>query len=209
MAAARALLTDNVGIMNRAATEDVRSPVWPVISRVLRTGPAPSARDQEVVDVLDDWVARDAPRLDADEDGLYDEAGPAIMDAAWRPLAEAVVRPVFGDRVSDLNAVRGLGGLSGESYVDKDLRRLLGDSPRPLPPLLLRWRLSGGVPGFPLGRDPPGRGRTRGRAGGGRPRELDKAGGAHGLRPRAPPEHVPDHEPADLPAGARQQRKRR
>jgi acyl-homoserine lactone acylase PvdQ len=125
-----ALLTDNVGIMNRAATEDVRSPVWPVISRVLRTGPAPSARDRKVVDVLDDWVARDAPRLDADEDGLYDEAGPAIMDAAWRPLAEAVVRPVFGDRVSDLNAVRGLGGLSGESYVDKDLRRLLGDRVR-------------------------------------------------------------------------------
>jgi hypothetical protein len=37
-------LTDDVGIMNRAATEDVRSPVWPIVSRVLRTGRAPSAR---------------------------------------------------------------------------------------------------------------------------------------------------------------------
>ena len=29
----RAQITDNVGIMNRAATEDVRSPVWPVVSQ--------------------------------------------------------------------------------------------------------------------------------------------------------------------------------
>jgi acyl-homoserine lactone acylase PvdQ len=122
-----ALLTDAVGIMNAAATEDVRSPVWPVVSRVLRTGPAPSARDQKVVDLLDDWVRRDAPRLDADGDGLYDEAGPVIMDAAWRPVADAVMRPVFGNLLPDLNAVRGLGGQSGHSYVDKDLRTLLGD----------------------------------------------------------------------------------
>ena len=40
----RPRLTDDVGIMNRAATEDVRSPVWPIVSRVLRTGRAPSAR---------------------------------------------------------------------------------------------------------------------------------------------------------------------
>jgi len=125
-----ARITDNVGIMNRAATEDVRSPVWPVVSRVLRTGPAPSARDQKVVDILDDWVSRDAPRLDADGDGLYDEPGPAIMDGLWRPIAEAVMQPVFGSLIPDLNSVRGLGGLSGESYVDKDLRTLLGDSVR-------------------------------------------------------------------------------
>ncbi len=125
-----ALLTDVVGIMNRAATEDVRSPVWPVVSRMLRTGTAPSARDQNVVNILDDWVRRDAPRLDADGDGLYDEAGPAIMDALWRPIAETVVSPVFGDLTDDLDAVRGLNGLSGESYVDKDLRTLLGDRVR-------------------------------------------------------------------------------
>jgi acyl-homoserine lactone acylase PvdQ len=122
-----ARITDNVGIMNRAATEDVRSPVWPVVSRVLRTGPAPSARDQKVVDILDDWVGRDAPRLDADGDGLYDEPGPVIMDDLWRPIAEAVMNPVFGSLIPDLNSVRSLGSLSGESYVDKDLRTLLGD----------------------------------------------------------------------------------
>ena len=122
----RVTLTDTVGIMNRAATEDVRSPVWPVVSEVLRGGPAPSARDQRVVDLLDDWVRRDAPRLDADNDGLYDDAGPAIMDAVWRPIADAVMRPVFGDRLADLDAVRGLNLQSGHSYVDKDLRTLLG-----------------------------------------------------------------------------------
>jgi acyl-homoserine lactone acylase PvdQ len=120
-------LTDDVGVMNRAATEDVRSPVWPVVSRVLRTGTAPSARDQKVVDLLDDWVRRDAPRLDADNDGKYDEASPAIMDALWRPIANAVMGQVLGSLLPAVDSVRGLGGLAGESYVDKDLRTLLGD----------------------------------------------------------------------------------
>jgi acyl-homoserine lactone acylase PvdQ len=121
----RARITDNVGIMNRAASEDVRSPVWPLVSQVLHGGAAPNARDQQVVDLLDDWVGRDAPRLDADVDTVFDEAGPTIMDRAWRPIAEAVMAPRFGDLLGDLNNVRGLGGLSGESYVDKDLRTLL------------------------------------------------------------------------------------
>ena len=131
---ARRRLTDVVGIMNRAATEDVRSPVWPVISKVLRSGPAPTARDQQVVDLLDDWVARDAPRLDADDDGDYDEAGPALMDAlwdtnaAWPSLGESVLGDVLGGLTSDVNSVRGLGAQSGHSYVDKDLRTLLGYS---------------------------------------------------------------------------------
>jgi acyl-homoserine lactone acylase PvdQ len=128
---AKARIQDVVGIMNRAATEDVRSPVWPVISRVLASpGPAPSARDARVVQILDDWVARDAPRVDADNDGRWDDAGPVILDNLWRRLADAVMRPVFGDLLGDLDNVRGLGGQSGHSYVDKDLRTLLGDPVR-------------------------------------------------------------------------------
>jgi hypothetical protein len=123
----RPRLSGVVGITNRAATEDIRSPVWPVVSAVLRTGPASSARDQRVVDLLDDWVRRDAPTLDADGDGLYDEAGPTLMDTVWRPIAEAVMRPLFaGDLLEDLNRVRSLDSPSGHSYVDKDLRTLLG-----------------------------------------------------------------------------------
>lgn len=120
-------LPDVVGVMNQAATQDTRSPVWPVVSRVLAAGTAPSARDQEVVDILDDWVDRDAPRIDADSDTFYDEAGPVIMDALWRPIADAVMTPVFGPLIPDLDNVRNLDGLQGESYVDKDLRTLLGD----------------------------------------------------------------------------------
>lgn len=120
-------ITDNVGIMNRAATQDVRSPVWPIVSRVLRTSTAPTPRDQQVLDILDEWVTRDAPRLDADNDTFYDEPAPGIMDATWRPIASAVMAPVFGSLLGDLDNVRGLGGLESESYVDKDLRRLLGD----------------------------------------------------------------------------------
>jgi acyl-homoserine lactone acylase PvdQ len=126
----RVRLADDVSIMNRAATEDVRSLVWPVVRRVLATGTAPNARDEQVAVLLDAWVGRDAPRLDANNDGSYDEAGPTIMDRVWRPLADAVMRPVFGDLLTDLDRLRGLGGLPGESYVDKDLRTLLGDKVR-------------------------------------------------------------------------------
>ncbi len=122
----RVTLADDVSVMNRAATEDNRAPVWPVVSEVLRSGPAPSALDAKVVDVLDEWVQRDAPRLDADNSGYNDDAGPTIMDALWTPVAEAVMRPVFADLTDDLSSVRSLSGLSGESYVDKDLRTLLG-----------------------------------------------------------------------------------
>ena len=37
-----------------------------------------------------------------------------------------MTQPVYGDLTDDLDRVRSLGGLSGESYVDKDLRTLLG-----------------------------------------------------------------------------------
>lgn len=120
-------ITDNVGIMNRAATEDIKSSAWPVISRVLRTGPAPTPRDQEILDLMDDWIARDAPRMDVDGDLLWDEAGPVIMDAIWRPIVNAVMAPVFGPLVPNLDNVRNLDGHEGASYVDKDLRKLLNE----------------------------------------------------------------------------------
>ncbi|HKA30848.1 MAG TPA: penicillin acylase family protein, partial [Candidatus Binatia bacterium] len=129
-------ITDDVGIMNRAATQDVRSPVWPIVSRVLHAGTAPTPRDQQVVDILDDWVSHDAPRLDADADTFYDDPGPVIMDALWRPIANEVMSSVFGALLPDLDNVRNLDGLEGESYVDKDLRTLLGD------PVVGRFNLS-------------------------------------------------------------------
>jgi hypothetical protein len=120
-------LAEDVGVMNRAATEDARALVWPVVSRVLHTGAAPNDLDARVVALLDDWVRRDAPRVDANNDGRYDDAGASIMDVLWTPLATTVMWPVYGTLTDDLNRIRGLGGFSGESFVDKDLRTLLGE----------------------------------------------------------------------------------
>lgn len=118
-------LADDVSVMNRAATEDTRSVVWPVVSEVLHGGPAPSPLDAQALEILDAWVEDDAPRLDADGNGQNDDAGAPIMDAVWRPIAEAVMQPVYGTQLGDLNAIRNLGGLAGQSFVDKDLRTLL------------------------------------------------------------------------------------
>jgi hypothetical protein len=122
-----------VGVMNRSATEDVRSPAWPVVSEVLRGGEAPSPLAAEVVDLLDAWVADDAPQLDADDDGFNDEAGPTIMEALWGPLVKEAMRPVFGTMTEALDDFIDLGGSSssgggngGSSLIDKDLRTLLG-----------------------------------------------------------------------------------
>ena len=58
---AKVKLTDDVGIMNRAATEDVRADVWSVVSQVLHGGAAPNTRDQRVVDLLDNVVYGSTP----------------------------------------------------------------------------------------------------------------------------------------------------
>jgi hypothetical protein len=115
-----------VGVMNRAATEDVRSPVWQVVSKVLHGGTAPTPLAAQLVDMLDAWVDDDAPRLDADDDGFYDVSGPTIFDALWEPLAEAVMNPVYGDLTEALDDIRDLNSTDGASLVDKDLRSLLG-----------------------------------------------------------------------------------
>jgi hypothetical protein len=122
----RVELAGVVGVMNRSATEDVRSPVWPVVSEVLRSGTAPTPLAAQLVDILDEWVADDAPRLDADDDSFYDVSGPTIFDALWEPLAEAVMNPVYGDLTEALDDIRDLNSTDGASLVDKDLRSLLG-----------------------------------------------------------------------------------
>ncbi|HUF98617.1 MAG TPA: penicillin acylase family protein [Ilumatobacter sp.] len=117
-------LTDVVGVMNRAATEDVRSSVWPVISRVLAEREAPSDLAAAVVAILDDWVLDDAPRLDADDDGDYDVAGPLLLDELFGPIVDAVREPVLGELVAAEVAFR---GIDLASFIDKDLRQLVGD----------------------------------------------------------------------------------
>jgi hypothetical protein len=112
-----------VGVMNRAATEDTLSSLWPVISEVLADGPPPSELAGEVVALVDAWAAEDAPLLDADEDGFWDEPGALIYPALLDPIAEAVLRPVLGEVLADGIDLR---GISSASVVDKDLRTVLG-----------------------------------------------------------------------------------
>ncbi|RZV42761.1 MAG: hypothetical protein EX269_14390 [Acidimicrobiales bacterium] len=119
---ADAELRDVVGVMNRAATEDTRAPVWPVISEVLRSGEPVSPIAGEVVDLLDAWAADDAPRLDADDDGDHDRPGPLVLDEVWDPIVDAVLSPVYGDALDTID----LRGIDSASLLDKDLRTVVG-----------------------------------------------------------------------------------
>jgi len=138
-------LHEVLGVANRAATQDLRAiEAWPVVNRVLSGGPAPDARSQQAVDLINAWTAKGASRLDRDLDGKIDDPGAAVLDQSWDQLAETVLRPVLGDLAAS-------GGLLGQlmtrddsprtsngsaygggwyGYVDKDLRSLLGEPVR-------------------------------------------------------------------------------
>ena len=195
-------LADTVSVMNRAATEDVRSPVWPVVSRVLRSGAAPSALADRTVAVLEDWVARDAPRLDADLDGNYDDAGPVISDALWPTVAHAVMQPVYGSLTDDLDDVRSLDGAAGQSYVDKDLRTLLGD--RVNGRFNLSYCGNGSLDACraSLWAVVEQVAAELAAAQGPEPSSWTGAGVPHQVHPRPHHRHHPYHQPPHLPAGA-------
>jgi acyl-homoserine lactone acylase PvdQ len=135
----RMRLHDLAGVMNRAATQDLRAvEVWPVIRAVLASG-APDARSEQAAGLIDAWRRRGASRLDRDGDGKVDDPGAAVLDATWARLGNAVLRPVLGDLVDDGSAFLRVrrrddppdstgsafdGGWYG--YVDKDLHTILG-----------------------------------------------------------------------------------
>lgn len=123
--------------MNAAATQDLRAAgtLLPAIARVLATGPAPSARSQQMLDLLLAWRDGGSSRLDRDLDGTMDAgAAPAIMDEVYPRVADAVLRPVLGPQLEQLNQIAGSTNSPGSgftggriNYVDKDLRTLLGE----------------------------------------------------------------------------------
>jgi acyl-homoserine lactone acylase PvdQ len=125
-------LNNDVGIMNRAATEDLRVvKVWPIIRKVLDGGRAPSKLAAQAASLIDQWRAQGASRLDRNLDGKIDAPGAAVMDAAWNGIALAVMRPVLGPLTSNLEQIMPTtetpsfdGGWYG--YVSKDLRTELG-----------------------------------------------------------------------------------
>jgi acyl-homoserine lactone acylase PvdQ len=130
-------LTSVAAAMNKAATQDLRVVrIWPTIRAVLQTGSAPSARAEAAAALVDAWRGVGGSRLDRDLDGKIDDAGAAVMDAAWPRLADAVMAPVLGplvDRLAQLMGRSDDAGPGGSAYisgwygyVDKDLRTLLG-----------------------------------------------------------------------------------
>jgi acyl-homoserine lactone acylase PvdQ len=134
-------LQDVASTMNRAATQDLRTlEVWPLIRRVLDTGPAPDARTAQAASLIDAWRSRGASRIDRDLDGRIDDPGAAVMDAAFPGLALAVLDPVLGPLAepgglySTMHRPDNAPSSGGSSfgggwyeYIDKDLRTLLGD----------------------------------------------------------------------------------
>jgi acyl-homoserine lactone acylase PvdQ len=124
--------------MNGAATQDLRvvGSTFDGIAGVLNTGPAPTPRARQMLDLLTAWRAEGGSRLDRDLDGKMDGAaspGAAIMDAVYPKVADAVLAPVLGPQLDQLTSLTGRTNSPGSgftggriNYVDKDLRQLLG-----------------------------------------------------------------------------------
>jgi hypothetical protein len=121
--------------MNLAATTDLRWTLVPLLVGVMgHATVAPSARDAQIVALLKEW---NGSRLDANGDGKIDAPGAAIMDAWWPRLAVADLKPVLGpltDQLKQLAPIDNPANPNGSSYgagwysyVDKDLRTLLGE----------------------------------------------------------------------------------
>jgi acyl-homoserine lactone acylase PvdQ len=124
----------DVKIMNQAATQDLRAvKVWPVIEQVLAGGAAPSKLAEQSAAIVSEWAAHGASLYG---EGKPTEPGAAIMEAAWTPIAEAVLGPVLGSLTPEFESIEGpdntrnSGGSSFDGgwygYVYKDLRDELG-----------------------------------------------------------------------------------
>jgi acyl-homoserine lactone acylase PvdQ len=130
-------LAGTVAAMNYAATQDLRIvQAFKGIEAVLGRGGAPSARAQQMLDILRDWRNQGGSRLDADLNGTIDHPGAAIMDRAWTKIADAVMGPVLGPQLDDLASLVGRDNRANNqgsaynsgwySYVEKDLRTIAG-----------------------------------------------------------------------------------
>src|SRR4051794_17762849 len=120
--------------MNKAATQDLRDTgtFLDALTGVLDTGPPPSARAAQMEVLLKEWRATGSSRLDRDLDGKMDAgAAPAIMDAIYPKVVDAIFDPVLGpqgDLFSQLEGHDISGGYTGGriNQADKDLRELTG-----------------------------------------------------------------------------------
>src|SRR5205823_11158039 len=113
----RPKINDVVGVMNKAATQDVAGVlVWPVIRAMLRRGHAPDASTARAVALVDDWVRHGATTNGRPAGGPIPFAGAAVFDAAYSHIFDAVMKPRYGSLLPAFETLLG----RDPSYIDKD-----------------------------------------------------------------------------------------
>ena len=122
-----------VSAMNAAATKDLRYTLIGTLADACRRDAAERRGRNQMLGLLGKW---NGSRLDANGDGKIDDPGAAIMDAWWPKLAVADLQPVLGNLTDDLKQLASISndansngssyGSGWYSYLDKDLRSVLG-----------------------------------------------------------------------------------
>jgi acyl-homoserine lactone acylase PvdQ len=134
-------MAEVVSAMNETSSQDVRAiETMPLLARVLKGSRAPNAQSANMLKLLVAWNHDGGSLLDTTGDGKITNPGAAIMQAAWTGLANAVMRPVLGPQLGQLNALfpRFDGYLAGQysgwyQYMDRDFKKLLKiHQPQPL-----------------------------------------------------------------------------
>jgi len=131
-------LAEVTSAMNAGATQDVRAiDTVPLMRKLLAGTEAPSARAQEMLDLLVEWKQAGGSRLDVDLDGEIDDPGAAIMDGSWTEIANAFMEPQIGPQLDELSSLfsRFNQPPSGQfagwyQYFDRDVKVLLGQKVR-------------------------------------------------------------------------------
>ncbi len=133
-------INDVVGVMNKAATQDVMGvEVWPVIRAMLRRGKAPDAQTAKAVALIEAWTRAGSPTVGSPPGGPVPYAGDALFQAAWPHIFDAVMGARLGSLLGPFENLLG----RDASYVDKDLSTELGR--RVLAPYSVRYCGRGNV----------------------------------------------------------------
>ena len=133
-----------VSAMNEAATQDVAERLLePILAQVLGHAHAPSARDAQMLALLQQWNRQGGSRLDRTGNGQITAPGAAILDTAFPLLAQAWASARLGPALqAQLAAIvqiyqypndgTGTGGQETGwfHWMDKDLRSVLGERVR-------------------------------------------------------------------------------
>ena len=155
-------LASVVAAMNAAATQDVRAiDTVPLLQRLLKGSSAPTPQAEQMLALLGAWRANGGSRLDRDLDGLIDDPGAAIMDAAWPGIANACIGTrLTPDQLDELRTLFSRWSAARQRLAS--VRRLV-PVPGPRHPhaarrareaaareLVLRWGQAGQCPGRDL-----------------------------------------------------------